>query len=240
MTRPFPQPCLAGQPPELLHFLAPPAWDSSESPDRRRNQLGFDSSVATTHAFLQQSFASSSSQNSSRRLPPGCRPRDHATFGETAVGLPYLSPRVPPTQHPPLSVTTRLAAASAPARLRTRLSRCLALSPAHLCPRPFRPSLPLRPVSRRQRRQRRLAQLVGSLYKGRSGRTGRLELQPVAAAAARGAATSGGFPPWRGVGSGQRPPNPRRVVPFFFLRAILEFLAPGGLPPPLPPLADPL
>ena len=65
--------------------------------------------------------------------------------------------------------------------------------------------------------------------KGRSRRTRRLELQPVAAA--RGAATGGGFPPCA-VGSGQRPPGPLKGRGhFFFLRAILEFfLAPGGLP----------
>lgn len=69
--------------------------------------------------------------------------------------------------------------------------------------------------------------MLAHYIKGRSGQTGRLELQPVAAAAARGAATGGGFPLWCGVGSGQRPPGPLKGRGlFFFIRAILEFLAP--------------
>lgn len=56
---------------------------------------------------FQQCLASSSSQSRCRRLPPGCRPRDHARLGETEVQLHYLSPRALPSQQPPLRVTTR-------------------------------------------------------------------------------------------------------------------------------------
>lgn len=61
----------------------------------------------------------------------------------------------------------------------------------------------------------------------------------MAAAAVRGAATGGGFPPWRGVASGQRPPDPLRVVAFFFKGRFSRFFklredCPLLLPSPLP------
>lgn len=139
--------------------------------------------------------------------------------------------KAPPAQRSPRRVTTRPKVASAPARLRTRLSRCLALSPAHLCPRPFRPSLPLRPVSRRQRRRRRLAQLVGSLYKGekRADRTA-----GAAAGGGSGGAGSGDrwwFPSLARGGERATPPGPHEGRGFFLKGDSRGFLAPGGLPP---------
>lgn len=131
------------------------------------------------------------------------------------MGLHYASAGAPPAQHPSRRVTTRLTAASAPARLRTRLSRCLALGPAHLCPRPFRPSLPLRPVSRRQRRRRRLAQLVGSLYKGEK------QADRTAGAAAGGGSGGAGsgdrwwFPSLAQGGERATPPGPLKGRGFF-------------------------
>lgn len=218
VTGPPPRPFLTRQPPPPLpHFLAPPEWDGATTPERRRSQQALDSSITKTHAFPGSGLQAPHPKRAAE-LPPECHPRDHARLGEAAVRLQYTRPRAPPAQHPPRRVTTRLAAATAPARLRTRLSRCLALSPAHLCPRPFRPSLPLRPVSRRQRRRRWLAQLVGSLYKGekRADRTA-----GAAAGGGSGGAGSGDrwwFPPGRGVGSGQRPPDPPKGRGFFFFK----------------------
>lgn len=169
--------------------------------------------------LFQQCFAGSFRRRCGS-LPPGCQPRDRARLGQTAVGLHYSSPRTPPARHPPRRVTTRL-------------SRCLALSPTHLCPRPFRPSLPLRPVSPRQRRRRRLAQLVGSLYKGEK------QADRTAGAAAGGGSGGVGsgdrwFPSFARGGERVTPPRPPRVVAFF-LRAILEVFSSGRTaPPPLP------
>lgn len=187
--------------------------------------------MSTKLTPFREGSASASSQTSCRKLPPGRQPRDHARLGEAAVRFHYSSPRAPPAQHPPRRVTTRLAAATAPARLRTRFSRCLALSPAHLLPRPFRPSLPLRPVSRRQRRRRRLAQLVGSLYKGekRADRTA-----GAAAGGGSGGAGSGDrwwFPSWARGGERATPPGPLKGPGFFFLRAILEVFSSGRIAP---------
>jgi hypothetical protein len=137
--------------------------------------------------------------------------------------LPYSSPGAPSAQYSPLRVTTRLAAASAPARLRTRLSRCLALSPAHRCPRPFRPSLPSA-LSLGGSGGGGTRSLLARYIKGRSRRTGRLGLQPVAAAAARGAAAGGRwrFPSLAPSGERATPPPPHPRGPlkgcdFFFL-----------------------
>lgn len=58
--------------------------------------------------------------------------------------------------------------------------------------------------------------LLARYIKGRSRRTGRLELQPVAAAVARGAVTGVGFPPRRRVGERVTPPNPLRGRGLFF------------------------
>lgn len=126
--------------------------------------------------------------------------------------VPGLSPPSTPSTY--CDDATR--AASAPARLRTRLSRCLVLSSAHPCPRPFRPSLLLRPVSRRRRRWRRLAQLVGSLYKGEK------QANRTAGAAAGGGSGGAGsgdrwwFPSLARGGERATPPGPLKGRGFFF------------------------
>ncbi|KAF7462507.1 Hypothetical predicted protein [Marmota monax] len=143
-------------------------------------------------------------------------PRRQRAVRNFRLGAKHVTaPGPPPAQYPSRRATTLLTAASALARLRTRLSRCLALGPAHLCPRPFRPSLPLRPVSRRQRRRRRLAQLVGSLYKGEK------QADRTAGAAAGGGSGGAGsgdrcwFPSLARGGERATPPGPLKGRGFF-------------------------
>ena len=63
----------------------------------------------------------------------------------------------------------------------------------------------------------------------------------MAAAAARGAATGGGSPPWCGVGSGQRPPGPLKGRGLFFFKGDSRvFSSEDCSPPSLPPLTAPL
>lgn len=199
-----------------------------------------DSSVTRTHA---------SSSRNAFQVPQPKRAVGHFRLGGNHVsretwgaGKPTSLLQSPASARPAPSrrVTTRPTTASAPARLRTRLSRCLALGPAHLCPRPFRPSLPLRPVSRRQRRRRRLAQLVGSLYKGekRADRTA-----GAAAGGGSGGAGSGDrwwFPSLARGGERATPPGPQKGRGFFFLRAILEVFSSGRTAPLLLLLLSPL
>lgn len=159
--------------------------------------------MSTKFTLFPEEFASSSNRKSCQRLQPGCLPSHDKTEREVTVGLQYYGPWTPPAQHPPRRVTTRL-------------SRCLALSPAHLCPRPFRPSLPLRPVSRRQRRRRRLAQLVGSLYKGK-----KQENRTAGAAAGGGSGGAGSgdwwwFPSLARGGERATPPRPPKGRGIFF------------------------
>ena len=131
-------------------------------------------------------------------------------LGRRRVFFTTLS-RPRPSRCLPQGSTTRPAAASAPARLRTRLSRCSRARPRPPLPPPFPPlPPPLRPVSRRRRRRRRrrLAQLVGSLYKGEK----RADRTAGAAAGGGGGAGSGDwwwFPSLpRGWGAGNAPRDP--------------------------------
>lgn len=101
-------------------------------------------------------------------------------------------------------------------RVTTRLSRCLALGPAPCSPRPFRPSLPSALSLGGSGGGGGSRSSLAHYIKGRRGRTGRLELQPVAAAAAWGAATGGGFPPGRGAGNAPRTPRGSWLFFFFF------------------------
>lgn len=83
-------------------------------------------------------------------------------------------------------------------------------------------------------------QLVGSLYKGEAG-----GLTAGAAAGGGGGAGSGDwwwFPPWRGAGSGQRPPGPLkgRGLFFFFLKGDSRAFSSGDLSFVLPFLLSPL
>lgn len=167
VTRP-PQPFLQRQlSPPISYFLAPPP-DGEDWQEAVPARIGLE--YYHNSLLFQQRFAGSF-QRRCGSLPPGCQPRDRARLGQAAGGLHYSSPRTPPARHPPRRVTTRL-------------SRCLALSPAHLCPRPFRPSLPLRPSLRGSGGGGGSRSSLARYIKGRSRRTGRLELQPVAAAAA--------------------------------------------------------
>lgn len=211
------QPLLARQePPPLPYFLASPAQGDAETPDKSRSQVTLDSRVTRTHVF----------SSSALQVPHPKRAVEHFRLAgnhvitrdlgsrqaDRTTPVPWLRP--PSTLH---GAWRRGPRRPPPRRACAGGSRGVSRStpptsaPALSAP-PSPSALSLGGSGGGGGSRSSLAHYI----KGRSGRTGRLELQPVAAAAARGAATGGGFPPWRGVGSGQRPLDPKRVVAFFF------------------------
>lgn len=143
-------------------------------------------------------------------------PRSKRATGDFRPGDSHVIARLEGGRRPPALLQFPESARPAPSTAREAAALAVSRAgPAHLCPRPFRPSLPLRPVSRRRRR-RRLAQLVGSLYKGKT------RADRTAGAAAGGGSGGVGsgdrrwFPSWARGGERATPPGPPKGLGFFF------------------------